>query len=146
MIRLADSSAGGWMTVQEYMSDDLSSDSEDSGKMPQAENRATKKRKLTFARKALSTFSSAVQFHQFSVRNPTLPYTGNQFRDAPSQAKKKDGSLYNHTTTTSNFKTPLTTVATVESSAIGNTAAPKRTLSSKIEVIPNRTDKTDDTK
>ena len=32
LIRLADRSAGGWMTVQEYVSDELSSDSQDSKK------------------------------------------------------------------------------------------------------------------
>ena len=39
------------------------------------------------------------------------------------------------------FKTPLTTVTTVENSVIGNTAAPKR-ISSKLEVNPDKTDKT----
>ena len=48
LIRLADRSAGGWMTVREYMPDELASDSDDSRKMRQAENRATKKRKLVF--------------------------------------------------------------------------------------------------
>ena len=41
----------------------------------------------------------------------------------------------------SDFKTPLTTVTTVENSVIGNTAAPKR-ISSKLEVNPDKTDKT----
>ena len=44
-------------------------------------------------------------------------------------------------TTLSDFKTPLTTVTTVENSVIGNTAAPKR-ISSKLEVNPDKTDKT----
>ena len=64
LVRLADRPAGSWMTVQEYMSDELTSDSDDSGKMRQAENRATKKRKPAFPRKPLSTFSSATQLHQ----------------------------------------------------------------------------------
>ena len=59
-----------------------------------------------------------------------------------SQAKDKDGTHYNQITS-GDFKTPLTTVATVENLAIGNTAAPKRLLSSKLEVNPNKTDKTD---
>ena len=33
LIRLADSSAGGWMAVEEYMPDELASDSDDSRKM-----------------------------------------------------------------------------------------------------------------
>ena len=101
-----------------------------------------KKRKLVFPRKFSSAFSSATQFHQSNLGNPTLPYIGNQFRNAPSQAKGKDGTLYNQTTS-GNFKTLLTTVTTVENSAIGNTAAPKRMLSSKLEVNPSKTDKTD---
>ena len=71
LIRLADRSAGGWMTVQEYMPDELASDSDDSRKMHEAENRATKKRKLAFPRKPSSTFSSTTQFHQSNSRNAT---------------------------------------------------------------------------
>ena len=61
LIRLADRSAGGWRIVQEYMPDELVSDSDDSRKMRQVGNRATKKRKLVFPRKSSSTFSSATQ-------------------------------------------------------------------------------------
>ena len=60
----------------------------------------------------------------------------------PSQAKDKDGTFYNQITL-GHFKAPLTTVTTVENSAIGNTAAPKWILSSKLEVNHNKTDKTD---
>ena len=51
LLRLADRSAGGWMTMQEYMPDELERDSDDSRKMRQVENRATKKRKLAFSQK-----------------------------------------------------------------------------------------------
>ena len=77
---------------------------------------------------------------QFNVGNPTPPYMGVGM--TPSQAKDKDGSLHNPTTS-GDFKTPLTTVTAVENLAIVNTAVPKSKLSSKIEVSPNRTDKTD---
>ena len=60
----------------------------------------------------------------------------------PSQAKDKDGTHYNQITS-GDFKTPLTTVTTVKNLAIENTAVPKRILSSKLEVNPNKTDKTD---
>ena len=142
LIRLADRSAGDWMTVQEYMPDELPSDSDDSRKMRQAENRATKNRKLAFPRKLSSSFSSATQFYQSNFGTPTPPHTGNQFRNAPSHTKDKDGTLYNQITS-GDFKTPLTAVTTVENLAIGNTAAPKRISSSKPEVNPNKTDKTD---
>ena len=139
LIRPADRSAGGWMTVQEYMPDELASDSDDSRKMRRAENRATKKRKLAFSKKPSSTFSSATQFHQFNSGNATQETS---FGMPPSQAKDKDGTHYSQITS-GDFKTPLTTVTTVENLAIGNTAAPKRTLSSKLEVNSNKTDKTD---
>ena len=74
LIRLADRSAGGWMTVHEYMPDELASDSEDSRKIRQAENWATKQ--LTYPR------NSSFQFHQSNLGNPTPTYTGNQFRNA----------------------------------------------------------------
>ena len=64
------------------------------------------------------------------------------FGITPSEAKDKDGTFYNQITS-GNFKTPLTTVTTMENLAIGNTAAPKRILSSKLKVNPNKTDKTD---
>ena len=70
------------------------------------------------------------------------PHTGNQFHNASSEAKDKDGTHYNQITS-GDFKTPLTTVTTVENLAIGNTAAPKRILSGKLEVNPNKTDETD---
>ena len=89
LIRLADRSAGGWMTVQEYMPDELASDSDDSRKMRQAENRATKKRKLAFSKKPSSTFTSATQFHQFNSGNATPSYAGNQFRNAPLSSQRQ---------------------------------------------------------
>ena len=130
------------MTVQEHMPDEVASDSDNSRKMRQAKNRANKKRKLVFPRKSSSTFSSATQFHQsnLGIRHPHIQETS--FGMPPSQAKNKDGTLYNQITS-DDFKTPLTTVTTVENSAIGNTAAQKRMLSSKLQVNPSKTSKTD---
>ena len=89
LIRLADRSAGGWMIVQEYMPDELASDSDESRKMRQAENRATKKRKLASSKKPSSTFSSATQFHQINSGNATPSYAGNQFRNAPLSSQRQ---------------------------------------------------------
>ena len=61
---------------------------------------------------------------------------------SPSQPKDKDGTLYNQIIS-GDFKTPLTTVTTVENSTIGKTAAPKRMLFSKLEINPSKMDKTD---
>ena len=74
------------------------------------------------------------------MRHPHTQETS--FGMPPSQAKDKDGTLYIQITS-DDFKTPLTTVTTVENLATGNTAAPKRILSRKLEVNPNKTDKTD---
>ena len=90
LIRPADRSADSReMTVQEYMPDELESDSDDSRKMHQAENRATKKRKLVFPRTPSSMFSSATRFHQPNLGNPAPPYTGNQFRNAPLSSQRQ---------------------------------------------------------
>ena len=44
-IRIADSSVGGWETVNQYVSNPVASDSEDENKIYKAESRAVKKRK-----------------------------------------------------------------------------------------------------
>ena len=108
------------MTVEEYMSHELASDSDDSTKMHQAENRATKERKLAFPRNNSSTFSSAAQLYQSNLGSPTPPYTGNQFWNVPFSSQRQRWTLYNQITS-SDFKTPL----------------------SKLEVNPKKTDKTD---
>ena len=77
------------MTVEEYMSHELASDSDDSTKMRQAENRATKERKLGFPRKNSSTFSSPAQLYQSNLGSPTPPYTGNQFWNAPFSSQRQ---------------------------------------------------------
>ena len=53
------------------------------------ENRTTKKRKLAFSREPSLTFSSATQFHQSNLGNPTPPYTGNRFRNAPLSSQRQ---------------------------------------------------------
>ena len=78
------------MAVEEYMPCELPSDSDNSRKMRQSEKRATKKRKLALPRNPFSTFSSAAQFHQSNVGNPTRPYTGNQFRNAPLSSQRQE--------------------------------------------------------
>lgn len=50
-IRIADKSEGGWKTVQEYLSDDVASDSEDEKKIRAADSRAVKKLKASKAEK-----------------------------------------------------------------------------------------------
>ena len=45
LVKLADKSENGWATVEQYVSDDLASDSDDDKKIRRAENRAEQKRK-----------------------------------------------------------------------------------------------------
>lgn len=45
LIRIADTSEGGWETVKEYTANPLASDSDDESKIRKAENRAVKKKK-----------------------------------------------------------------------------------------------------
>ena len=56
------------------------------------------------------------------IRHPPTEETS--FGMHPSQTKDKDGTLYNQITS-GDFKTPLTTVTTVENSAIGKPVAQK---------------------
>ena len=82
---MADRSEAGWLTVQEYIPDELASDSDDSKRMRQADARATKKRKMQ--NKPSASFSSAAQYQKFNVsRNQRL--FNNQFRNAPQQTTK----------------------------------------------------------
>jgi hypothetical protein len=43
LVRIADKSEGGWKTVEEYMSDEVASDSEDEKRIRAADNRAVRK-------------------------------------------------------------------------------------------------------
>ena len=51
LIRIADKSEGGWNTVQEYLSDDVASNSEDEKRIRAAETRAVRKIKSSKAEK-----------------------------------------------------------------------------------------------
>jgi hypothetical protein len=42
LIRIADKSEGGWRTIDEYLSDEVATDSEDEKRIRAAENRAEK--------------------------------------------------------------------------------------------------------
>ena len=48
LVRVGDRSAGGWMKVQDYVSEKLATDSDDSGKTYQTKRRTTEKKELTF--------------------------------------------------------------------------------------------------
>ena len=55
-IKIADKSPAAWCTVQEYLSDDLASDSEDNKKLKAAEVRALRKQKFKVKNNSVSSF------------------------------------------------------------------------------------------
>ena len=72
LIRLADKSAAGWDLVNEYLSDELASGSEDEKRIRRAEQRALRKRKdrqqhMTTESKVLSQAESAICHHHHFV-------------------------------------------------------------------------------
>ena len=55
LIRITDKSLGGWRTVNEYLSDDVASDSEDGKKIRAADNRDVRKKKTEKTQKRRAT-------------------------------------------------------------------------------------------
>ena len=56
LIKIADKSPAGWNTIQEYLSDDLASDSEDNKKLKATEARALRKQKIKVKNNSVSSF------------------------------------------------------------------------------------------
>ena len=56
MIKIAEKSLTGWNTVPEYLSDDLTSDSEDDKTLKAAEARALRKQKIKVKNNSVSSF------------------------------------------------------------------------------------------
>ncbi|XP_048245825.1 uncharacterized protein LOC125377057 [Haliotis rufescens] len=56
LIKIADTSEGGWETVKNYVARDVASDSEDDKKITRAENKAVKKIKSNMGRSACSPY------------------------------------------------------------------------------------------
>ena len=99
LIRIADKSEGGWKTVEEYLSDEVASDSEDEKRIRAADNRAV--RKIKSVRKDGKVNrkrpTEAAGAHSQSVHNGgNFPYTAQPFRSvgavatAPSNSKAND--------------------------------------------------------
>ena len=56
MIKIAEKSLTGWNTVPEYLSDDLTSDSDDDKTLKAAEARALRKQKIKVKNNSVSSF------------------------------------------------------------------------------------------
>lgn len=72
LIKIADRSPAGWKTVDEYVSDDLASDSEDEKRIKAAETRALKKTENSKNKKYISNSNSQNRF-SFSARYSKPP-------------------------------------------------------------------------
>lgn len=72
LIKIADRSPAGWKTVDEYVSDDLASDSEDEKRIKAAEIRALKKTENSKNKKYISNSNSQNRF-SFSARYSKPP-------------------------------------------------------------------------
>lgn len=92
LIRIADSSAGGWTTVREYESNDIAENEEDEKKIRQAENRAlkvmkdkAKPRGVPYARPVPPRSETAPNpaFANMFVRNTQPPFRGSYARREP---------------------------------------------------------------
>lgn len=81
LIRLADKSEHGWATVNEYLSDELASDSEDEKRMRRAESQAAAKRKRNLQRH---------QFQQQELNPPKKlkPVSDGQEANGPATNKR----------------------------------------------------------
>lgn len=99
LIRIADKSEGGWKTVEEYLSDEVASDSEDEKRIRASDNRAV--RKIKSVRKDgkvnRKRATEAAGAPSQSVHNGgNFPYTVQPFRSvgavatAPSNSKAND--------------------------------------------------------
>lgn len=94
LIKIADKSPAGWDTVNEYLSDELASDSEDDKKLRRAEKRALEKKKPRPTKKPNSSasftsglFSSCMDSQLGAAvlpGNSTTPSSFRQFRRNPS--------------------------------------------------------------
>ena len=83
IIKMANRSKAGWWIVEEYLTDDIASDSKDDRKMQKAEKAALKKIKEEKQKK------------QDAVRKPwrNATMTNDQFRNAPSPTRNKAADI-----------------------------------------------------
>ena len=66
LIKIADRSPGGWGTIDEYLSDELASDSDDEKRIRDAENRALRKKNRKILPRSSSTITRPRHYSQSS--------------------------------------------------------------------------------
>ncbi|XP_060568766.1 uncharacterized protein LOC132727344 [Ruditapes philippinarum] len=93
LIRIADTSEGGWETVRQYEANPVASDSEDENKISKAENRALRKRKRSLQKKSSTS----------QPKNALLPGPPSYGRNPPLQSWGMQNSA-SAGASTSNFR------------------------------------------
>jgi len=102
LIRIADTSAGGWETVRNYETNPVASDSDDESRIQKAENRALKRKRFSSRGRAAST-STATSSGSVSGYMPSTPWgSGASFRPAIQQGVGR-GRLFRGPTSYSNY-------------------------------------------
>ncbi|CAG2185378.1 unnamed protein product [Mytilus edulis] len=111
LIKIADSSEGGWDTVRQYETNPVASDTEDENKITKAENRAIKKRKFKASKKVKSSTNYVnnsaqnvpnipAKFQQQPFREPQsgwysgFPLYSNMPSTSGSQPRVQQGACY----------------------------------------------------
>ena len=89
LIRLVDRSTGGWMIVQEYMPDELTSHSDNSRKRHQG----NQKEKACISKESFVNVFICFSVLPVHLRKSDTTIHGTSFGMTPSQAKDKDGAL-----------------------------------------------------
>ena len=103
MIKIAEKSLTGWNTVPEYLSDDLTSDSEDDKTLKAAEARALRKQKIKVKNNSVSSFGKSTH----AMTHRTIPNVSVPRLFIPSSTTTKPISSISSTITrdTSNKNT-----------------------------------------
>lgn len=101
LIRIADSSAGGWDTVRLYEANPIASDSDDETKIYKAENRALKRKRSSSRGKTASAVSGS-RFCDSGIVPPSRPWSAVAHAPRPAMSSASTARLFR-----APFGTPL---------------------------------------
>ena len=132
-IRVAKKSDGGRLSVEDYISDGLATDSDDSRKMRRAKTRLRKKRKILHQKAIVNLRYSGLIF---LVKPKLNPSNSIQFLISPSQIKKIYGSRC-HQPTSSDSLISLISVLSMGKPDTGSTTIQERTLYNRADFSHN---------
>lgn len=99
LIKMADRSPAGWATVEEYLSDELASDSDDEKRIKSAESKALAKKKAKVKPKSFYPPRFSPMHTQLMSSSPPMPNHFQSQRFAfPREPSQPSGSIGNHNT------------------------------------------------